>query len=184
MTMTPTQDQGEEPPPRSRSLIPPAPVEQSFLDFHRDRTFRFFTQLGEVCLLTTRTFGSMFKRPLELRATIQQMESLGVRSMGIVTVSSLCIGMVMTVQFAFGFQRFGVLEYMPRSIMLSFLRELSPTLTAVIVGGRIGSGMAAGALLYASASCMTSRTSTTSPATAAAATMAGLMSSVRPVGLP
>ena len=71
------------------------------------------------------------------------MESLGVRSMGIVVASSLCIGMVMTVQFAFGFQRFGVIEYMPRSIMISFLRELSPTLTAIIVGGRIGSGMAA-----------------------------------------
>jgi len=34
-------------------------------------------------------------------------------------------------------------EYIPRVIILSFCRELAPTLTAVIVGGRIGSGMAA-----------------------------------------
>jgi phospholipid/cholesterol/gamma-HCH transport system permease protein len=49
----------------------------------------------------------------------------------------------MTIQFAFGLQRFGGLEYIPRVIVLSFLRELGPTLTAIIVGGRIGSGMAA-----------------------------------------
>ena len=49
----------------------------------------------------------------------------------------------MTIQFAFGLQRFGGIEYIPRVIVLSFLRELGPTLTAIIVGGRIGSGMAA-----------------------------------------
>jgi phospholipid/cholesterol/gamma-HCH transport system permease protein len=49
----------------------------------------------------------------------------------------------MTIQFAYGLQRFGGVEYIPRVVVLSFLRELGPTLTAVIVGGRIGSGMAA-----------------------------------------
>jgi phospholipid/cholesterol/gamma-HCH transport system permease protein len=49
----------------------------------------------------------------------------------------------MTIQFAFGLQRFGGLEYIPRVVVLSFARELAPTLTAIIVGGRIGSGMAA-----------------------------------------
>jgi len=53
------------------------------------------------------------------------------------------IGMVMTIQFAFGLRRFGGVEYIPRVVLLSFARELAPTLTAVIVGGRIGSGMAA-----------------------------------------
>jgi phospholipid/cholesterol/gamma-HCH transport system permease protein len=49
----------------------------------------------------------------------------------------------MTIQFAFGLRRFGGVEYIPRVVVLSFARELAPTLTAVIVGGRIGSGMAA-----------------------------------------
>jgi phospholipid/cholesterol/gamma-HCH transport system permease protein len=61
----------------------------------------------------------------------------------IVATTSVFIGMVMTIQFAFGLQRFGGLEYIPRVVTLSFLRELAPTLTAIIVGGRIGSGMAA-----------------------------------------
>jgi len=74
---------------------------------------------------------------------MQQLDALGVKSLGIVAVTSLFIGMVMTIQFAFGLRRFGGVEYIPRVIVLSFCRELAPTLTAVIVGGRIGSGMAA-----------------------------------------
>lgn len=100
-------------------------------------------QLGTVALLSARTFRSLVKRPFEGRAIIYQMEALGVESVGIVAVTSIFIGMVMTIQFAFGLRRFGGVEFIPRVIVLSFLRELAPTLTAVIVGGRIGSGMAA-----------------------------------------
>lgn len=103
----------------------------------------FIDHLGEVSLLSVRTFKSLFKRPLEIQSTIYQLESLGVRSMAIVAVTSIFIGMVMTIQFAFGLRRFGGIEYIPRVVVLSFTRELAPTLTAVIVGGRIGSGMAA-----------------------------------------
>ena len=104
---------------------------------------RFIEALGEIATLVRATTRSLFKRPLEISSTLYQMESLGVRSLGIVTVTSVFIGMVMTIQFAFGLRRFGGLEYAPRVIVLSFLRELAPTLTAVIVGGRIASGMAA-----------------------------------------
>ncbi|MGH7270643.1 MAG: MlaE family ABC transporter permease, partial [Polyangiaceae bacterium] len=107
------------------------------------RIERFITHLGDVAILSWQVFRSVPQRPLEIASTIYQIESLGVRSLGIVAVTSVFIGMVMTIQFAFGLQRFGGVEYIPRVIVLSFLRELGPTLTAVIVGGRIGSGMAA-----------------------------------------
>ena len=94
-------------------------------------------------MLTSRTFKAAFRRPFEISSTIYQIDSLGVRSLGIVAVTSIFIGMVMTIQFAYGLQRFGGVDYIPRVIVLSFCRELGPTLTAVIVGGRIGSGMAA-----------------------------------------
>jgi phospholipid/cholesterol/gamma-HCH transport system permease protein len=104
---------------------------------------RFVEALGEMAALVRDTMKATFKRPLEISQTLYQMESLGVRSLGIVTVTSVFIGMVITIQFAFGLRRFGGLEYAPRVIVLTFLRELAPTLTAVIVGGRIASGMAA-----------------------------------------
>lgn len=127
---------------RGFSLPPPKPAPK-FWEYHLERWRQFIEHLGEVAVLTGQTTKSMFRRPLEVASTIQQLESLGVRSMGIVTVTSVFIGMVMTIQFAFGLRRFGGLEYIPRVVSLSFCRELAPTLTAVIVGGRIASGMAA-----------------------------------------
>jgi phospholipid/cholesterol/gamma-HCH transport system permease protein len=103
----------------------------------------FFGHLGVMSEMTVKTLRAGFKRPFEGRAILQQLEALGVASVGIVTVTSVFIGMVMAVQFAFGLRKFGGMEYTGRVIALSFARELAPTLTAVIVGGRIGSGMAA-----------------------------------------
>ncbi len=117
--------------------------EKGFFEKHWERTNALVDQLGEISILVGQTMRAIVRRPLEIDATIYQLESLGVRSVGIVAVTSVFIGMVMTIQFAYGLARFGGLEYIPRVVFLSFARELAPTLTAVIVGGRIGSGMAA-----------------------------------------
>jgi phospholipid/cholesterol/gamma-HCH transport system permease protein len=131
------------PPPGPASIVPPAPPGSSFFEVWWTRTQSFLAHVGAIGMLTSRSARSVFRRPFEIRSTIYQIESLGVRSLGIVAVTSVFIGMVMTLQFGFGLQRFGGVDYIPRVIILSFCRELGPTLTAVIVGGRIGSGMAA-----------------------------------------
>ena len=132
------------PPPSGRvSNLPPPPPDPSVLEDWVDRVGRFFQHLGDIAQLTLAAGRGIFRRPFEIDSTIYQIESLGVRSLGIVVVTSVFFGMVMSIQVAFGRQRFGGLEYIPRVIVLSFLRELGPTLTAIIVGGRIGSGMAA-----------------------------------------
>jgi phospholipid/cholesterol/gamma-HCH transport system permease protein len=144
--MTVSDDNPPEsiPPPSARpSLIPPPPPEPKLLEVWHGRGVLFVEHLGDIATLSIGAFRSITKRPLEISSTIYQIDSLGVRSLGIVAVTSIFIGMVMTIQFAFGLQRFGGVEYIPRVIVLSFLRELGPTLTAIIVGGRIGSGMAA-----------------------------------------
>lgn len=133
----------DQPRPSRRFSLPPPPPEPTYLEFWQGRLLRFVEHLGDIVTLTGRTFRAFFRRPTELAATMYQLESLGVKSMGIVAVTSVFIGMVMTIQFAFGIRRFGGIDYIPAVVVLSFCRELAPTLTAVIVGGRIGSGMAA-----------------------------------------
>jgi phospholipid/cholesterol/gamma-HCH transport system permease protein len=138
-----SREDGGDPPTSRRFSIPAPPPEPGYVEYWRARLERFVVHVGEIVELTGRTFRSLFRRPSELSATMYQLESLGVKSMGIVTVTSIFIGMVMTIQFAFGIKRFGGIDYIPAVVVLSFCRELAPTLTAVIVGGRIGSGMAA-----------------------------------------
>jgi phospholipid/cholesterol/gamma-HCH transport system permease protein len=128
-------------PPQSVSMLPPPPV----MPWVRlwDDVLGMVEHFGIMGRLVGQTFVAIFRRPLEIESTLYQMESLGVESMGIASVTSLFVGMVMAVQFAFGLQKFGGMEYTGRIIGLSFSRELAPTLTAVIVGGRIGAGIAA-----------------------------------------
>jgi phospholipid/cholesterol/gamma-HCH transport system permease protein len=132
---------GSGPPsaPRASWRVPPPPPTVRALS----TLSAFLTQLGEVATLLLNCIRALFRKPFEGREIIRQLESLGVASMGIVTVTSLFIGMVMSTQFAFGLQKFGGMEYTGRVVALTFARELAPTLTAVIVGGRIGAGMTA-----------------------------------------
>jgi phospholipid/cholesterol/gamma-HCH transport system permease protein len=139
----PPDSMASVPPAGTISNLPPPPRVPSLFEKWQTSITAFAGHMGEVGMLTARALRAIVQRPLEIESTIYQIESLGVSSLGIVAVTSIFIGMVMTIQFAFGLQRFGGVEYIPRVIVLSFLRELGPTLTAVIVGGRIGSGMAA-----------------------------------------
>ncbi|UQA60271.1 MlaE family ABC transporter permease [Polyangium aurulentum] len=129
-------------PLRSQPNLPAPPPEMFWERFLR-RSGNFFVHLGQIGRMTGQAFRAMFRRPFEFQSTMYQMEQLGVRSLGIACATAIFTGMVMAVQFAFGLQKFGGMEYTGRVIGLSFSRELAPTLTAVIVGGRIGSGIAA-----------------------------------------
>ena len=137
-----------EPPPSGRPsrvgapglFVPPR---RNVLQRQSDKIIEFIGQIGQVADMTVGAIRAIFRRPIEWREFIYQLEALGVASVGIVAVTSLFIGMVMSVQFAFGLRKFGGMEYTGRVVGLSFIRELAPTLTAVIVGGRIGAGMAA-----------------------------------------
>jgi phospholipid/cholesterol/gamma-HCH transport system permease protein len=133
------------PPPSQggerRSLLPAPPPK--FLERQLRRMATLIEGMGAVAGMLVGAVRAGFRRPFEWRAILHQVEALGVASVGIVTVTSVFIGMVMAVQFAFGLRKFGGMEYTGRVVALSFMRELAPSLTAVIVGGRIGSGMAA-----------------------------------------
>ena len=117
---------------------PPSIVELSIR-----RLSVFVDHMGAFSIMTMRMVRALFTPPFELRPIIYQLESVGVRSVSIASVTSVFIGMVMAVQFAISLQKFGAMEYTGRVVGLSFSRELAPTLTAVIVGGRVGAGMAA-----------------------------------------
>ncbi len=132
-----------EAPRPSRTLLAPHAAPKSLLQRTGEAFGDLLRHIGQISEMCWGAVTSTFRRPFEGREIVNQIESLGVASLGIVTVTSVFIGMVMAVQFAFGLRKFGGMEYTGRVVALSFARELAPTLTAVIVGGRIGAGMAA-----------------------------------------
>jgi phospholipid/cholesterol/gamma-HCH transport system permease protein len=103
----------------------------------------FVTRTGDIALLSGRAFAAMAARPFETRLWFAQMEQLGVRSLGVAGIATTFTGMVLALQTAYSLPSLGVKYYIGSVVAKSLVRELGPVLTALIVGGRIGSGMTA-----------------------------------------
>ncbi len=139
-----TAPQQEAPPPRSPSVVPPPPQpHKPWYAAQIESATIFLDELGGMAILFRDATIASFARPFEWREVVYQLEQMGVRSVSIALITAVFVGMVMTVQFAFGLERFGATDYVGRVIGLSITRELAPSLTALVVGSRIGSGMAA-----------------------------------------
>jgi phospholipid/cholesterol/gamma-HCH transport system permease protein len=100
-------------------------------------------QTGALGILTVRAFLAMIAPPYEIGLWVRQMDQIGVRSLGVAAVTTLFTGMVLALQTALSLPALGVKYYIGSVVSKSLVRELGPVLTALIVGGRIGSGMTA-----------------------------------------
>ncbi len=94
-------------------------------------------------LLSARGTSALLTRPRYPNEILAQMDSLGVGSLSIVILTGLFTGMVLALQSAASLDVFGARPYVGRLVCVSMVRELGPVLTALMVTGRVGSGMAA-----------------------------------------
>jgi phospholipid/cholesterol/gamma-HCH transport system permease protein len=104
------------------------------------RTVEWYGGLG---LLTKQVFRSLALPPKYFRLIIQEIEVMGVRSLGVAMVAAVFTGMVFTIQSAVNMGRFGAESYVGPVAALAILRELGPVLTAILVGGKVASGITA-----------------------------------------
>ncbi|HEX6898184.1 MAG TPA: ABC transporter permease [Thermoanaerobaculia bacterium] len=100
-------------------------------------------QTGGLGVLTARAFLAMFRPPYEIGLWVRQMEQIGVRSLFVASITTIFTGMVLALQTALSLPSLGIKYYIGSVVSKSLVRELGPVLTALIVGGRIGSGMTA-----------------------------------------
>ena len=104
------------------------------------RTVEWYGGLG---LLTKQVFRSLALPPKYFRLIVQEIEVMGVRSLGVAMVAAIFTGMVFTIQSAGNMGRFGAESYVGPVAALAILRELGPVLTAILVGGKVASGITA-----------------------------------------
>jgi phospholipid/cholesterol/gamma-HCH transport system permease protein len=99
--------------------------------------------LGGVADLATQTIQQFVRGPIDRGVVIAQFDQIGVRSISIVAITSLFIGMVLALQTAYSLAEFGGALLIGKVVSLSLIRELAPVLMALMVGGRVGAGIAA-----------------------------------------
>ena len=93
--------------------------------------------------LAGRAIGFIFVRPFYAQDWVQQMDEIGVKSLGIVLLTGFFTGMVLALQSSVQLATFGATMYIGRLVSASMIRELGPVLAGLMVAGRVGSGIAA-----------------------------------------
>src|SRR5439155_1038114 len=96
----------------------------------------------EFAQLCATAFAGAFRRPWYLRDTLYHMDTIGVGSLFIVVLTGIFTGMVLALQGAIQLEPYGAVQYISRLISTSVVRELGPVLAALMIDGRVGSGMA------------------------------------------
>jgi len=99
-------------------------------------------EVQELSFLTAKAFASMFRRPFYVRDILIQMDSIGVGSLTVVILTGFFTGAVLTLQTSKTLSQFGAVGFTGGLVSVSLVRELGPVLTALMVAGRVGSGMA------------------------------------------
>lgn len=100
-------------------------------------------EIGRVSRIAGLGFLNVFRLPLRLGQTIQQMEFIGVQSVPIIALTAFFTGAVFTLQSYRAFALFGAEGYVGGTVGISLAKELGPTLTGLLVAGRAGSAMSA-----------------------------------------
>jgi phospholipid/cholesterol/gamma-HCH transport system permease protein len=106
-------------------------------------TTRFVLSLGEVAAFTGQILASLPRTPVRVRRILDEIYGIGVLSLSIILLSGLVVGLVLGLQGHTTLVRFGAEQNLGAMVGLVLIRELGPTLTALLITGRAGSAVAA-----------------------------------------
>ena len=101
-----------------------------------------FYFLGGITYLIRDCLREGFKKPFYGNLLVEQIYLIGVKSFPLIFVTSATIGMVMSLQFGFGLEKFGGKPYVPRLVASTIFREIGPMFTSLMLAARVGAGMA------------------------------------------
>ena len=104
---------------------------------------RAMTWYGGVALLAGEVARGLVLPRKYYRLVVHEIDVMGVRSLGVAATAAVFTGMVFALQSAINMARFGAENYVGPLVALAILRELGPVLTAILVGGKVASGITA-----------------------------------------
>lgn len=85
----------------------------------------------------------MFRRPLYVTETLEQMYLIGVGSLYLVVLTGMFAGQGFALAFSQELADFGAKDYLGRIMSIAIVRELGPILTGLMVAARVAAGITA-----------------------------------------
>ena len=103
----------------------------------------FLTEVADFSLFVGLTFRETFSRDFEFKEFLRQCFQTGYKSLALISVTGIIMGLVLTIQARPTLIEFGAVSMLPGMVAVSLIREMGPVITALICAGKIGSGMGA-----------------------------------------
>ncbi len=103
----------------------------------------FLTYLGELCSLGQEVFASIFVGKFRWKQFTKQIYEIGFKSQTVVIITGAFTGSVLTAQAIFQMEQFSMETMGGGLVGVGMLRELGPTITGLMLAGRVGASMAA-----------------------------------------
>ena len=100
-------------------------------------------EVQEYVRLQVATVRAMFSRPFYFHDVVEQFDQIGIGSLTVVLLTGFFTGAVLALQTGITLDQFGARPFVGRLISASMIKELGPVLTALMLTGRVGSGIAA-----------------------------------------
>lgn len=109
----------------------------------KNKARTFLKKVADVFLFIVNVFRQMFAKGFEFSEFAKQCFQIGNKSLGLISVTGIIIGLVLTIQSRPVLVDFGAESMLPGMVAISIIREMGPVITALICAGKIGSSMGA-----------------------------------------
>jgi phospholipid/cholesterol/gamma-HCH transport system permease protein len=104
---------------------------------------KWLEDIGEQVTFFTRFIRNIFVGGFEWSEFVRQCYEIGYRSMMLVGVTSFIMGIVLILQLRPTLVEFGAASMLPKTLSVSFVREIGPVIIAIICAGKIASSIGA-----------------------------------------
>ncbi len=104
---------------------------------------RMIVSFGGYASFVARYFATVLRPPYEWKQVIRHIDELGTYSTPLVMITNFLIGAILALQARPTMEDFGAAGFIPALVTRSLTIELAPVITALIVAGRVASGIGA-----------------------------------------
>ncbi|HYS26037.1 MAG TPA: ABC transporter permease [Vicinamibacterales bacterium] len=99
--------------------------------------------VGDVALFGARALYEAVLPPYEFKETWRHVFEIGWRSLPLIALSGLAIGVVLSMHTRASLERFGAEAMIPAGLAIALIRETGPLTAGLLVSGRVGAGIGA-----------------------------------------
>lgn len=103
----------------------------------------FLVNVADVFIFLMKVIRNTFSRGFEFQEFLKQCFQIGNKSLALISITGVIIGLVLTIQSRPVLVNFGAESMLPGMVAISIIREMGPVITALICAGKIGSSMGA-----------------------------------------